>query len=730
MIIGNIIGSIVTGSSSPPAEPLELTYFGSSSNPADNGSAALTIVEWTPPASMVRGDHVIIFVQARAVVTITTNVDGGQIWKSYTKHDVAGQPGALQIYHCEFNGTWAANPRWQLGSGPGSSSVIGHVFRSSVANAIWSDDVTPAQNAAAAATTISITSINTLGDNTLALAVWASPDDNTWGNLSGTGWSVLGDAQYRNLGGSDQSSTYAYKILTAPAATGNVQKDQLTLGPDATMTQIFSLKAVEPESGTVTSSGRRLIADFGDSNAMCAGESDETIAADTLFRSIDGVLAEITTQDVDNDPNPLVTYGGPYKQYALDYKSFTGRKTVLVNRALSGSGVVDWALTSVGNAWLSFVDQVRQARATLNIAEVGEVQCQLLLNDIRSGTATATLIANLTTVLGLYEVEFPNTPLKWVVPGRSASLYTSRHYVMITDLISRAAAKSYLHLVGCGMSAHGSDNMQSDQLHYKQVFNQIVGSMMVRHTHTNSAISNKWIRSVTSSFGEDITSGHKTLVANLLQVFITNNSYLDIEHMSVWKAESLISACVDWSFVSSSYLNAATFTVNGYFQTSGLSDIAVIFNPSYFNTRCSQNDVIFGVYLQEKSTAGDCSLFGLADGTGLGIELRQSGANIQYKVNCSTYSTLAATSIVQGHWYFVARSGGTQYLIMDNAIIHSEAVASTGTANVEMVVGALSTSGTRSNRMAGKFVSAIAAKYSTFPLSDFYTSSIALISGW
>jgi hypothetical protein len=67
-----------------------------------------------------------------------------------------------------------------------------------------------------------------------------SGDDNTWGTLSGSGWSVAGSAQYPQHLGSQTSITAAYNVVTSPGTTNNVSQNQATLGGDAGITCILA----------------------------------------------------------------------------------------------------------------------------------------------------------------------------------------------------------------------------------------------------------------------------------------------------------------------------------------------------------------------------------------------------------------------------------------------------------------------------------------------------------
>lgn len=227
-------------------------YVGSLSTPLDLGtetSEPVTSAIVVSGLTFVNGDLVLLIGQLQVATSgqITVSATGGQTWT--TASDVTGandQVGAF--FWCNFNGTWSADPSLAFAaqSGTQPATVVMHVFRgggSSTAPGTWVADQAVAKVDAAAPGspfTVTITGQTTTKTDVVTLASWFSADDNTWGTLSGTGWSVTGTAQYRNGGGSDQSASFAHIIQATAAATGNVSKNQATLGGDAGITFIGS----------------------------------------------------------------------------------------------------------------------------------------------------------------------------------------------------------------------------------------------------------------------------------------------------------------------------------------------------------------------------------------------------------------------------------------------------------------------------------------------------------
>ena len=223
-----------------------ITYFGSASMPADGSSNTTNPTVVTPPGGMLAGDLVLMIGESRTTTatpdTLAISNTGGQTWTSETQQNQNNCK--LRLFWCRFNGAWtpAGNPNPSVsfsGTGTNQHIVVMHVFRPSNTSSVWQVDVAQVSaNYAAppAPRTVTIPGITTITDGALVFATWASSDNNTWGSLT-AGWSTPGSAQYRN--NSNLSQTHAYRGIPTAAgmpiagATGNVSKNQATLGGDA-----------------------------------------------------------------------------------------------------------------------------------------------------------------------------------------------------------------------------------------------------------------------------------------------------------------------------------------------------------------------------------------------------------------------------------------------------------------------------------------------------------------
>lgn len=240
------------------------TFFGVATNPADAGSLIepQTGATLTPPGSMQAGDLVIVRLyneSGSAADGLALNNEGGQSWTSDTtsgSYSYTGAAAGHRLYWCTFNGTWTADPTFDLpakaGTRGGGAQML--VFRPDSGTKVWSLDTAPSWagfSAPSTPFTVTVTGLTPANSDTVTLAGWCSDDDNTWGSLSGTGWSKTSlGAQYRNTGGSDLSTTYAYNLKGAASATNDVSQNQATLGGDAGSTFIVSWYAAAPPAVT------------------------------------------------------------------------------------------------------------------------------------------------------------------------------------------------------------------------------------------------------------------------------------------------------------------------------------------------------------------------------------------------------------------------------------------------------------------------------------------------
>lgn len=225
------------------------TFFGVASTPVDNGTNTTSPTVITPPTSMMAGDLVVVYALSRVDnSTIAISATGGQTWSAQADY-VPFATCQTKIFWCRFNGTWNTSPSVSF-SNTTCISALMVVYRPSSSTNYWAIDNSQV-NSSNSGTVGTITGITTTKQNNVALAFWGNNDDNTWGTLTGTGWSKTGLAtQYRNTSGSDISITHAYYIQTSSTgSTGDVA--QTASSSDDIAKSIISFYEVKPP--TITS---------------------------------------------------------------------------------------------------------------------------------------------------------------------------------------------------------------------------------------------------------------------------------------------------------------------------------------------------------------------------------------------------------------------------------------------------------------------------------------------
>ena len=230
---------------------MSISYFASASTPVvDNGTNTANPTPVTPPGGLLAGDLVLMMAASRTPSTFSETLaisnDGAQNWTSEAQQNQNNTK--IRLFWCRFNGAWDANPSVSFGGANVPHTVVMHVFRPSNPSSVWQVDVAQAAGNYAApggAHTVTITpGITTITDGALVFAGWASSDNNQWGAPAPAVWTNAGANQYRNSSGNQQSQTHAYRVMVTAGATGNVSKNQTTVGGDAGAYLIIALKAV------------------------------------------------------------------------------------------------------------------------------------------------------------------------------------------------------------------------------------------------------------------------------------------------------------------------------------------------------------------------------------------------------------------------------------------------------------------------------------------------------
>lgn len=247
---------------------MSATFHGHVALPGDNGArddaSAISFDRTTSPLSTAAaGDFVHVTISQRdPSVTFSIANAGGQTWTTKTAMTSGSQK--TQVFTCQFNGTWSADPSFDTNTRTGARfSGLLQIFRPS-GTPTWASDVAQANSNASPTTPFDVTvPAQTATAAGVSVAVWASTDfDGTPMTLQtgvSSGWANPGGVeQFRNQVGasSDITIASAYKLNSGSGSTGSVTKRL-----DATVTTLYLMETFKDQS--VATSARLLVDPLG-----------------------------------------------------------------------------------------------------------------------------------------------------------------------------------------------------------------------------------------------------------------------------------------------------------------------------------------------------------------------------------------------------------------------------------------------------------------------------------
>jgi hypothetical protein len=204
----------------------DIMHRGTTVCPADlgdlTGEAERTC---TPPASMAADDFVRVLVWDRSGLdTITNTTTGGQSWTAGANVQSTTPSRTVRTFCATFNGTWDADPGFTSGVATANAfNIVISAYTPTEGSTIsCTPHVAEADGEDGSVTGSSATGQTPTDDSSVTLAVWTAFNDINSSGLT-AGWTRRGGVnQFRNLAGSDATTSIADKIQTSAAATGDV----------------------------------------------------------------------------------------------------------------------------------------------------------------------------------------------------------------------------------------------------------------------------------------------------------------------------------------------------------------------------------------------------------------------------------------------------------------------------------------------------------------------------
>lgn len=296
---------------------MAITPFAATCNPGDNSTLAdVGNPSVIPPASMVTGDLVYLWIARKNADDISLFETGGQTWTAGTLRQ--GISSSAKVFSCRFNGTWTANPA-VLTSNHGDTglpvSLYMAVYRPTSGANTWAIDVAESWNTFPAPVSpfdVQAAGRTTVASSTVTIASWILDGSRTW-TLQTGGWTNSGSAQYRNpdpvAPARPISLSTAYKILSSPAATGNVVNREGSSGAGFWVINTFKEQSA---AVTVASVGDGLIhnTETGIVIACTGAGASHTGSADIIVSPTNNIAdagAVVQTQTAWSDTSVTIT---------------------------------------------------------------------------------------------------------------------------------------------------------------------------------------------------------------------------------------------------------------------------------------------------------------------------------------------------------------------------------------------------------------------------------------
>lgn len=486
--------------------------------------------------------------------------------------------------------------------------------------------------------------------------------------------------------------------------------------------------------GSTNPSGQRLFGVVGDSNADGRGGTIPTVASDTLFLWNGSGFTEITTQSVANAGGG--TYGSIWQQFATDYKSGTGRKTLLVNGGTGGSEVypngdnTNWYTS--GDLYAPWKTSMLAALASAGLSKPTAIFVNLGINDIRSGTSIANITTGIQSLVSRLLADFPGVPILVIQVGRSETGGQSELFYDVRRAWRDAAEDNAdVHICGNAANFIGvSGGYNVDNLHYSQATNDTLGTQLAQWFLNQSYT--KWTRSILSCQFTNLSATRKGLIQTWVESQIAAGNYFDrLESFTPFATPDFRNCNIDFTFLGYNVdVGAAIVTNQALTLTNANNTFALGFTPSFYNSNAGTSDVITGFKMVTNTSGSGTArvLFGRNDGTNY-MRMAQGTTLTNYMVNSlsSANTSTAESTYADNTLYSIATDGTNKYYIKNTTVNHSttNTISAPVSANLRFNPDAPTTPG---------FVCTIAyfyaAKYAGFDLTSFYNESEYLIAHW
>lgn len=468
--------------------------------------------------------------------------------------------------------------------------------------------------------------------------------------------------------------------------------------------------------------GKQVIFTIGDSNCDGRGTTKTTVPADTLWLYRDGVETEITTQSL-NSAGLASSYGGFQQQMAISHKAFTGYKTVCVNSGKSGSKTTDWAKPY---PTYSFWDlpSLTGALAAHGVTRPRAIVYLIGTNDINSATDPAVVTASLNATFDYIDSLYPNTLIILSQAGISNEDGSNEHYVIRRAFVDVMESRPNVFM---GTGGEVGYTYLGDNYHYETIGGLEEIGKQVARTIKNKDITNKRARCLVSHLFSELVDPVRQKYIDCVTALDNLGCFQMLESLAVYYAPTNLDVSVNWTFVDGATQGGTTFSAyDGMITNETTTNAFVRFNSVGYDKYAKPDDIIFGVYLKDKTSADGTNraLFGSTTTIDpiVGFNLVQSTTTISCRINDNTSLYVSPDKqFSDDHVYSFKRVGDLRQIFEDDIKIAEDSVPITTpiVAPRTFIGSRIQNGNTVQLRIAGKIGYTFAAKGDGFPLAEF-----------
>jgi hypothetical protein len=467
-----------------------------------------------------------------------------------------------------------------------------------------------------------------------------------------------------------------------------------------------------------------LIGDsFAQGSNNTTGPGPDATGHGYYFRTSDNTIQPITTTDL-----PASVNGSPWPQFANDYFSSTGVKSVFIPNGVGGTKFFDtW--NGVSATYLAAKQDAIDAMSVGGVTRLKGIIIICGVNDARGGDNIAAIGNSIGNLFYQLNVDFPYTQIYVVMLGHSptqaARLPQVRGYV-------REQVANYTNAqIVCQLQAiheWSGGYYGADDLHLNQTGNNLLGSMINRYIQLPTSYS-KYARAIINSFYSDVSS-------NLPDVdnWITTlgSQYGDIVGYFKTKVPHKNDVFVDWGLCNQLIDNGFVFSANQFITTNTAQTARMNISSNNSTYRWTSTDMGIGAATYDRKGAFGSTtkyLMGTSSGSNV-LGLAETSAGVmQYFVWDLGVTSTGTGGFADNTEYSVMRVGTLKSRVVNGAVTHTETIAALSPLTSAPEVGGRNTAGV-TLELNTEIAYFYWFKASTWNTATFYSANQTLESQW